>query len=1066
MRTGLDLAHDKLGWPSREKIVDPPGAGPKVFARLAQKKIQSALRRLPGCESASVGVLTHNPECSATEAPLAIVCELNAQATPAALRTLHRLAWNFSHSPLLITLEPTLVRAWTCCKHPEAPSVSPDHAEIPEAGFEWRGLSAHAARALGWVELLSGDTFRRLDPYFQPAGRVDQLLLSNLTYVRRRLLEEGLPEDVCHDLLARVIFTQFLFDRKDSSGRPALGPAMLGRLAEQGVLHGKQQDLHTILRSRGDSYRLFRWLNERFNGDLFPGKGETAKEREDEWQAEMEQVTPDHLRILADFASGQLDLPTGQRFLWPEYSFDALPLEFISSVYEEFVHHGRREGASDSSEGTETRAETEEAPGTGVHYTPQYLVDFVLDDVLPWEGRDWDVKVLDPACGSGIFLVKAFQRLVHRWKSLHPTEPIGAPVLRRLLTRNLFGVDKDSHAVRVASFSLYLAMCDEIDPRYYWTHAKFPRLRGDRLIESDFFCDAPKGIRTSEDAESYDRVVGNPPWKKGSETPAATTWANRDPANPWPIANRDFGPLFLAKAAALAKRSGLVSMIQPASGLLSNRQTTAMEFRRKLFSEFQVRRVVNLSALRFGLFKEAVSPACVVTLQPVAPNGALVRYICPRPACSSEDDYRLIIEPQCVSDVLPKEAADDPRVWSALMWGGRRDLALTRALRARDTLGKREADDAVVARFGVIWGDEQRQPYPEILDRPLLESDAPLGKCFLRLRAEDLQPNTKGFSQRKTDLGAFDLPQLIVKRSWSQKTQRFRAVLVESRPEVGGVVCTDGYLSVHDASRQAGLLEAACLAYNSRLAVYYLLLNSGRVAGYIPAPNKEALLEVPIPDPRPGLLDGVSTLAEVDGRIRDAFALNDAQWALVDDAFDYTLPDFKGGPDSPGRRKTRLPDGASSEGNDEPVLQPYCEFFLRVLRAGFGTSKDISATIFQQRAGESLPVRLVSIHLGWPGRRGVDVEAVESSELRTRLSSMYSELLRRQSADSGGIAYHRVARIYDVDDLSGRKVPTVFLVKPDQIRYWTRSMALRDADEVAADIMLWREEAAEDAGEC
>ncbi|MHC4212027.1 MAG: hypothetical protein ACYSWP_01515, partial [Planctomycetota bacterium] len=59
----------------------------------------------------------------------------------------------------------------------------------------------------------------------------------------------------------------------------------------------------------------------------------------------------------------------------------------------------------------------------------------------------------------------------------------------------------------------------------------------------------------------------------------------------------------------------------------------------------------------------------------------------------------------------------------------------------------------------------------------------------------------------------------------------------------------------------------------------------------------------------------------------------------------------------------------------------------------------------------------------------------------------------------GGIFYRRVAQIYDTVKIAGRKVPTIFLVKPDKVRYWTRSMALRDADEVAADIMLWKNEA-------
>src|ERR1700730_9440093 len=53
--------------------------------------------------------------------------------------------------------------------------------------------------------------------------------------------------------------------------------------------------------------------------------------------------------------------------------------------------------------------------------------------------------------------------------------------------KSSLGVDKDPHAVRVACFSLYLAMCDEIEPRHYWTQIKFPTMRDKRLVCSDFF---------------------------------------------------------------------------------------------------------------------------------------------------------------------------------------------------------------------------------------------------------------------------------------------------------------------------------------------------------------------------------------------------------------------------------------------------------------------------------------------------------------------------------------------------------------------------------------------------
>jgi hypothetical protein len=53
----------------------------------------------------------------------------------------------------------------------------------------------------------------------------------------------------------------------------------------------------------------------------------------------------------------------------------------------------------------------------------------------------------------------------------------------------------------------------------------------------------------------------------------------------------------------------------------------------------------------------------------------------------------------------------------------------------------------------------------------------------------------------------------------------------------------------------------------------------------------------------------------------------------------------------------------------------------------------------------------------------------------------------------GGFHFERSARIYASHSTSKGKVPTVFLIKPDQRRQWTRSMAMRDADEVAAEII-------------
>ena len=60
-----------------------------------------------------------------------------------------------------------------------------------------------------------------------------------------------------------------------------------------------------------------------------------------------------------------------------------------------------------------------------------------------------------------------------------------------------------------------------------------------------------------------------------------------------------------------------------------------------------------------------------------------------------------------------------------------------------------------------------------------------------------------------------------------------------------------------------------------------------------------------------------------------------------------------------------------------------------------------------------------------------------------------------QLKNGAGVLYHRVLRSYDVATIDGQQILTLFLVKPNELRYWLRSVALQDADKVVADILLW-----------
>ena len=1037
----LAQLHEVMDWPGRREVLSPSGAGPRVLVELAKAKIEAAIRRATGGRvRIKVGLLTKNPYSQATQAPIAVVCEFGSEVPPPVLALAHRLAWNFARTPLLVTIEPHLVRAWTCCEPPaDEPSLlEPASGEIREAELDLRAKltpSEQAAHALHWVRLASGDFFQRFPERFRRDGRADRILLKELTGVRRRLQRQGLDDDTIHDLLARVVFVQFLFDRKDADGRPALNSSLLAGLHEDGVLRSEHQGLATILGDYQEAYRFFRWLNEKFNGDLFPGKGRTAKEREAEWRDEMSEVKPEHLQTLADFVGGRMR--DRQWVLWRQYSFDVIPLEFISSIYEEFV------------------------TAAGAHYTPPYLVDFILDEVLPWDSDQWDLKILDPACGSGIFLVKAYQRLVQRWKNAHRGQKPPTAVLKRLLERNLLGVDIDPHGVRVASFSLYLTMCDEIDPKTYLKNTKFPRLRGTRLLEGDFFQEDVRGFSTAADGPTYDLVVGNAPWGKKTETPHARSWA-QDTDRQWPIPNDSIGTLLLPKAASLTKPAGRIAMIQPASSLLFNRSGPANRFREKFFAQFKVEEIVNLSTLRFELFENATSPPCIVTMRPTGPDDEPLRYVSPKQVNAaggaevSESSYAIIIEPHDVSQVWPDEAATDPLVWTALAWGGRRDVEFVRRLRGYQSLLQLEEVGEVSRRKGIVRGNQERA-LPLIKDRPILDAPDFPTETFLFLDARQLPRNDNEFvdDDDSVTVQPFQLPQLILKKSWKSTTQRVHAAVVDSDPQTGAVVCTQSYVAVHTPPEYRQFLEAACLAYNSVLAVYYLLLSSGRLASYRPEPLVEEVLSMPMPAPGRWDLRRIRTLDEVDREVREAFACKDAEWVLVEDVLRYTMADFKGDDSSPGRQATERDRTAATPTQGEPCLSAYCRYFLRVLKAGFGQDKAVCATIYQDDPHAPLPVRLVAIHLGWPGQEDIVVEPIDTPEVCKRLTELDAKLLSAGRKVAGGMFYQRVARIYDEFRHGRRSIPTVYIVKPDRVRYWTRSAALRDADEVAADVALW-----------
>ncbi len=292
---------------------------------------------------------------------------------------------------------------------------------------------------------------------------------------------------------------------------------------------------------------------------------------------------------------------------WSPYRFDAIGVEILGSIYERALGSIIRLGA-DRSVRVELKPEVRKAGG--VYYTPQWVVDEIIRSTIdPLIARKRPAqlekfRILDPACGSGSFLLAAYDRLIHHFEEYYTNNPtvdrrkhfadeqaverLTAAAKGQLLRNSIFGVDVDPAAVEVTTMSLYLKSLEGGSPellrgQMQLTGAILPSLvanirSGNSLVSTDFYqqqqigqLDAFEEHRLNpfkwDDPEEgfgevladggFDVVIGNPPYFSidaqygvGHPVPAYLKNAYSDV---W-LDKTDVYYYFLRKAIGLAQR--------------------------------------------------------------------------------------------------------------------------------------------------------------------------------------------------------------------------------------------------------------------------------------------------------------------------------------------------------------------------------------------------------------------------------------------------------------------------------------------------------------------------------
>lgn len=367
---------------------------------------------------------------------------------------------------------------------------------------------------------------------------------------QNNLTDEELDEGV-QRILDRLIFIRTAEDRK-------IKPNVLIGISRGGKANPYKQLV-----------KVFRDFDDGFNSKLF------APHYCEEWKAS-DKVITEVIKSLYETNDGY------------RYDFSIISADVLGGIYEQYLGyvHGRK-----SEEKQKSKRKSQ-----GIYYTPKYIVEFIVKETLgevlkktkPKEISK--IKVLDPACGSGSFLIAAYDKILETLTKQNPQTSLFAKF--DILKDNIFGVDLDTQAVEIAQLNLLLKVLSQKTKLPALQHnissgnslvsgnaEKLEKYFGEKWREQKPFI-FEEEFKNAFEQGGFDVIIGNPPYVVlGSDHPFLDYFKQNYVVSHGGKVN--LYKLFLERALQLLKTDGYLGFICP-SNYLSSRDSEEL---RKLLLE-------------------------------------------------------------------------------------------------------------------------------------------------------------------------------------------------------------------------------------------------------------------------------------------------------------------------------------------------------------------------------------------------------------------------------------------------------------------------------------------------
>jgi len=811
------------------------------------------------------------------------------------------------------------------------------------------------------------------------------LHLLNHLMVSRKLLYEKNADNFSirsiDKLLILSLLIKFIEGIKDSEGKHSLREIYKKYNVENLEQAVENKMLFEILSD----------LSKVFNGKIFDISYDFKTEFKDR-----------DLSLLSEFLSGNINSDTKQLFLWQQYDFKYLPAEVISAVYENFIKaDSQRESGKNEK---------------GVVYTPIHLVNLLIDDVMPLENaacfKNESFKLLDPTCGSGVFLVAAYKRLLQWWTINNSDENNivypDAKKAQTIMESNIFGVDILPTATYVSIFGLTIALLEKLTPQQIWNNLRFNDL------SNNIKCNNFISWATTA-AKDFELVIGNPPFnlpngynKADILKPELINKINIAHKN---IPASNFALHFFEISMTLAKK---VCMILPSAVLLYSKSSINHKYRRAVFSDYSVQKIYDFTHLRRVLFHSSAEVSVLALIATSNPSDRKpIEHVAVRRIVEAEKIIRFELDHYDRHFVPWSWAVDETKsfIWKCNLLGGGRLFHLIYRLSVLPKLIDYININDLEHKRGYEGGNEfVKQNVSRIIE---VSSKGQI----------TIQDNVSIYSNNFKNESIYSPPFIIFDQIINEKNLSI-GFIKEQDYSSNQLYFNRDFFSISNKKKEdteiniiftnlSGSKNPNFLNYS----LYLYCISSSCMVMTESDVNKSEILSLPFSD------------------VQNILELSNSEIIIQNDVLDFYIHFGKAISKNSAGEKLYLKTTSSEielyGKTFRDLINPLHSEDNMLWQVGdVFTLENDRFIAFQFIYGKQKPEEKIT------------VKAVDSKDLYEEVG-----LIINNKSDNRGAIFNRIVKWYGSND----EYDYVIFIKPNAKRYWLQSIALRDADEVSWD---------------